>query len=63
MSMTEILEELPRLSPMERRELSRQLIALEAEHDDLALCDASARVGFALLDEMEAEDEANVRRQ
>ena len=61
-SMTEILEELPRLSPTERRELSRQLIALEPEHDDLAFCDVAARAGFAMLDEMEAEDEARAGR-
>jgi hypothetical protein len=62
MSMTEILEELPRLSPTERRELSRQLIALEPEAEDLASCDATARAGFAMLEEMEAEDEARARR-
>lgn len=62
MSMTEILEELPRLTPEERRELCRQLIALEAEHEDLAMCDAMTRSGFAMLDEMEAEDEARARR-
>jgi len=60
--MTEILEELPRLSLIERRELSRHLIALEPEHEDLASCDTAARAGFALLDEMEAEDDAHARR-
>jgi lipid A disaccharide synthetase len=58
MSMTEILEELPRLSHEERRELTRQLIALEPEHEDLAMCDEAARAGFAMLDEMERKDEA-----
>jgi hypothetical protein len=62
MSMTEILDELPRLSPEERRELGRQLIALEPEREDLMLCDATARAGFALLEEMEAEDESSARR-
>jgi hypothetical protein len=62
MSMTEILEELPRLSLAERRELSRQLIALEPEREDLVLCDAAARAGFAMLDEMEAEDEGRAGR-
>ncbi len=62
MSMTEILEELPRLSHEERRELTRQLIALESEHEDLAMCDAAARSGFAILDEMETEDEDRAPR-
>nr|MDQ3621817.1 hypothetical protein [Verrucomicrobiota bacterium] len=57
MSMSEILDALPGLSLAERRELTRQLIALEPEHDDLALCDTAARAGFALLDAMEAQDE------
>jgi hypothetical protein len=60
--MTEILEELPRLSHEERRELTRQLIALEPEPEDLAMCDAAARSGFAMLEEMEAEDEARAQR-
>jgi hypothetical protein len=62
MSMTEILEELPRLSPSERRELSRHLIALEPEAEDLATCDAAARAGFAMLEQMEAADETRARR-
>jgi hypothetical protein len=62
MSMVEILEELPRLSPSERRALSRKLIELEPEHEDNEICDAMAREGFAMLDQMEAEDAANARR-
>ena len=62
MSMTQILAELPRLSHAERRELSRRLNALEAETEDLAACEESARRGFALLDAMEAEDEARGHR-
>lgn len=60
--MTEILEELPRLSPTERRELSRRLIALEPEHEDLASCDTAARAGFAMIEEMEAEDSVRAQR-
>ncbi len=62
MSMVEILEELPRLSASERRALSRKLIELEPEHEDNEICDAMAREGFAMLDQMETEDEANARR-
>ncbi len=61
--MTEIIEELPRLSATERRELSRRLNALEAEQEDLRVCEESARHGFALLDAMEEEDEARGQRQ
>ena len=61
MSMVEILEALPRLSASERRALSRKLIELEPEHEDNELCNATARDGFAMLDQMEAEDEANAR--
>jgi hypothetical protein len=62
MSMVEILEELPRLSASERRALSRKLIELEPEREENEICDAMARQGFALLDQMEAEDKANGRR-
>jgi hypothetical protein len=62
MSRVEILEELPRLSLSERRALSRKLIELEPEREDNEICDAMAREGFAMLDQMETEDEANARR-
>jgi hypothetical protein len=58
MSMNQILEEFPRLTPAERREIARRVIESEPEADDLAACDAAARAGFALLEQMEAEDEA-----
>jgi hypothetical protein len=61
MSMVEILEELPRLSPSERRALSRKLVELEPEHEDNEICNTVAREGFAIFDQMEAEDEANAR--
>lgn len=59
MSLTEIIEELPRLSHQERRELCRRVIDLESEHEDMMLCDHIAREGFAMLDRMEAEEENN----
>ncbi len=62
MSMSEILAELPRLTPEERRELGRQLIALEPEQGDLEMCDAAARAGFSVLDAMEADDQAHAQR-
>jgi hypothetical protein len=58
MTIVEILEELPRLLPAERREISRKLIELEAGVDDIAMCDEAARVGFTLLEQMESEDSA-----
>ena len=51
--MTEIILELPRLTPHQRRELCQKIIELEAETDDIALCDKSARQGFVMLDQME----------
>jgi hypothetical protein len=34
------------------------VIDLESEHDDMVLCDHIAREGFAMLERMEAEEEA-----
>ncbi|NJK92787.1 MAG: hypothetical protein HC904_13775 [Blastochloris sp.] len=58
MSLTEIIEELPRLSHLERRELCRRVIELESELEDITLCDHIAREGFAVLDRLEAEEES-----
>ena len=58
MSLNEIIDELPRLSHQERRELCRRVIDLESEHEDMMLCDHIAREGFAMLDRMEVEQEA-----
>ena len=58
MSFNEIIEELPGLSHQERRELCRRVLALEPESEDIALCDHVAREGFAVLDRMEAAEEA-----
>jgi hypothetical protein len=41
---------------LERRELFLQVLSLEPDADDVAVCDHVAREGFALLDEMEAAD-------
>lgn len=61
MSFTQVLENLPTLSRIERRELSLRLFEIEtteAEADDIAVCEHSAAVGFAVLDAMEAADSA-----
>ena len=56
MSFSEILEELPRLTHQERRELGLRLLSFEAD-DDLGLCDHVAAEGFAILDRLESEDQ------
>lgn len=59
MSLTEMLDELPRLTPEERRLLCRRIIAIEAEQvEEIAAVEHAAAEGFALLDRMEAEDVA-----
>lgn len=58
MSMAAIIEELPRLSHHERRQLGQRLITLETGPDELAICNATAGEGFTLLDQMEAEETA-----
>jgi hypothetical protein len=55
MSMAEIIEELPKLTHQQRREICHRIISLEAERHDITACDASAADGFALLDQMESE--------
>ncbi len=57
MSFAEILEHVPRLTHTERRELFLQVMSLEPESEDIALCDHVAREGFALLDQMEVADD------
>jgi hypothetical protein len=54
MSLDEILEQLPNLSPQQRRELGLRLLELEAD-DDVALCNYVAAQGFAMIDEEEPE--------
>jgi len=54
--MTEIIDELPKLTHHQRRELCQRIIGLEAYGDDIAFADETAREGFAMLDQMEAQD-------
>jgi hypothetical protein len=58
MSLTEILDELPRLTHQERRLLCRRALAVD-DVDEVAALEFTAAEGFALLDRMEAEDAAN----
>lgn len=60
-TLHEVLDELPSLSRKERRELSLRLLELDctaAEAEDLAVCEHSAAIGFALLDELESAAES-----
>jgi hypothetical protein len=56
MSVTEILEELPRLSLHERRELCTRIQELESERDALDLCDTLSLEAMQVLDRREEED-------
>ena len=56
MSFSEILEEIPKLSQLQRRELYLQVLSLEPEAEDLSICDHNASEGFAMLDFMEAKE-------
>ena len=60
MSAAEILNELPKLSEVERRAVRQKLLELAAENEAVALCDQTALEGAMILDRMEAED---ARRQ
>ena len=57
MSFSEILEEIPKLTLVERRELFLQVLSLEPEEEDLAICDHAASEGFAMLELMEAKQD------
>ena len=62
MSLTEIIEELPRLTVAQRRALCAKIQELESERAELELCDQSADQALALLDQMEEEDERRKKR-
>jgi hypothetical protein len=56
MSATEIIQELPKLTEAERREVRRKLAELSSMTDeDTALCDESALAAFQELDKQEDE--------
>jgi hypothetical protein len=56
MSMAEIIDELPKLTHRERRELCRKIVEIEAQGEDIDLCDVAAGAGFGMFDDMEAQD-------
>lgn len=55
-STAEIMAELPKLSPAERRRLADAIFDLETDAELLRDCDRRADERFATLDAMEAED-------
>jgi len=59
MSAAEIIEELPRLTEVERRAVRQRLSELAAESEDIALCNQAALEGAIVLDRMEEEDAAS----
>ncbi len=56
MSTTEILNELPKLTHTERREVARRLLELEAEREELEWATQAADAAFQQLDKLEDED-------
>ena len=56
MSTAQILEELPKLTPEDLLAVRRRLLELANQQEDIALCDAMADEGAALLDTLEEED-------
>lgn len=58
MSAAEIAAEIPNLSPVERREISRLIFDLEEDRRTLDDCDQAAAENFRMLDRMEARDAA-----
>lgn len=55
MSTTEIIQELPKLSHLERRESLSHLMELEVEQEDMEYCEEAAMLGFQMLDGMEED--------
>lgn len=61
MDFAQVIADLPALSRLERRELALRIMEIDstdAELDDMAVCEQSVVLGFAMLERMEAEDEA-----
>ena len=56
MSTSEILSELPKLSPVERRAILNRLIELDEDAEVLDERRRQAAEAFQILDAMEAED-------
>jgi hypothetical protein len=56
MSAAEIIQELPRLSEADRRQIREVLLEIANQDQDVALCNQAALEGAQLLDRMEDED-------
>jgi len=59
-SATEIIQELPKLSPAERRTVRRVLSDLAAKEEDVQLCNQVTTEAAMMFDHMEEDD---ARRQ
>ena len=53
MSATEIIDELPRLTELDRRAVRQKLLELADATEDIRVCNATAAEGAALLDRIE----------
>jgi hypothetical protein len=62
MSAQDIIAELPKLTPRERRNIAREIFDMEDDAQTLADCDARADANFLLLDELEKQDAARQQR-
>jgi hypothetical protein len=58
MSLTQIMDELRKLTPADLLAVRRKLIEISGENEGVSLCDAAALEGAQLLDQMEAGDRA-----
>ena len=56
MSAAQIIDELPKLSEVERRAVRQKLLEIAAENPDIELCNQSATDGALMLDRLEEED-------
>lgn len=56
MSAADILNELPKLTEVERRAVRQKLVELASENEAVALCDQTATEGAMMFDRMEDED-------
>ena len=62
MSATEIIEELPKLSELERRAVRQKLLELAEQDEDVARCNQAALEGAMMLDRLEEENARNQSR-
>jgi hypothetical protein len=56
MSVTEIIQEIPRLSLAERRMLAAKIVELEPDREVLEMCDRLTDESLQILDKMEGDD-------